>query len=125
MNNRILNVKVGARPQENLERAATMMSALDAGEQATPYYGVGFQNAGQMLAVFTPKRWELLAALREGGPTTIAELARRLGRNYKNVHNDVDKLIEWLAVEKDEQGRITAPYSEILVDVRLPERVAA
>lgn len=125
MNDRILNVKVGARPEENLERAAAMMSALELGEQAAPYFGVGFQNAGQMLAVFTPKRWELLASLREGGPMTIAELARRLGRNYKNVHTDVEKLVEWLAVEKDEQGRISAPYSEIVVDVKLPERVAA
>jgi hypothetical protein len=28
-------------------------------------------------------------------------------------------------VEKDVQGRIFAPYSEIIVDVRLPEAVAA
>jgi len=125
MNEKVLNVKVGVRPEDNLERAAAAMSALECGEQVAPYFGVGFQNAGQMLAIFTPKRWELLATLREGGPMTIAELARRLGRNYKNVHNDVDKLIKWLAVEKDEQGRICAPYSEIVVDVRLPERVAA
>lgn len=125
MSDRILNVKVGARPEENLERAAAVMAALERGEQATPYFGIGFQSAGKMLGVFTPKRWELLATLREGGPMTIAELTRRLGRNYKNVHNDVDKLIEWLAVEKDEQGRIIAPYAEIVVDVKLPERVTA
>lgn len=125
MSDRILNVKVGARPEDNLARATATMAALERGEDVAPYFGVGFQNAGQMLAVFTPKRWELLATLREGGAMTIAELARRLGRNYKNVHNDVDKLIEWLALEKDEQGRITAPYSEIVVDVRLPKRVAA
>jgi len=122
---KVLNVKVGARPEDSLQRAAQMMSALESGETVAPYFGVGFQNAGQMLAVFTPKRWDLLAALREGGPMTIAELARRLGRNYKNVHNDVDKLIEWLAVEKDEKGRVYAPYSEIVVDVRMPELVAA
>lgn len=125
MDERILNVKVGARTEDNLARAAAVMAALERGEETPPYFGVGFQNAGQMLAVFTPKRWELLATLREGGAMTIAELARRLGRNYKNVHTDVEKLVEWLAVEKDEQGRISAPYSEIVVDVRLPERVAA
>ena len=86
---------------------------------------MGFESTGQMLAVFTPKRWELLASLRQGGSMTIAELARRLGRNYKNVHGDVVKLTEWLAVEKDVQGRIFAPYSEIIVDVRLPAAVAA
>ena len=51
---------------------------------------------------------------------SIAELARRLKRDYKNVYGDVEKLIEWGAVEKDEKGRVVAPYSEIIVDVRLP-----
>ena len=81
MSDRILNVKVGIRPEENLERAANMMATLERGEESIPYFGVGFQNAGQMLAVFTPKRWELLAALREGGPMTIAELAQ-IGRAH-------------------------------------------
>jgi predicted transcriptional regulator len=125
MNERILNVRVGKRVEDNLERAAAVMAALERGEDTPPYFAVGFESAGQMLAVFTPKRWELLASLRQGGTMTIAELARRLGRNYKNVHSDVAKLSEWLAVEKDVQGRIFAPYSEIIVDVRLPEAVAA
>ena len=125
MNERILNVRVGQPVEDNLERAAAVMGALDHGEDTPPYFAVGFESTGQMLAVFTPKRWELLASLRQGGSMTIAELARRLGRNYKNVHSDVVKLTEWLAVEKDVEGQIFAPYSEIIVDVRLPEAVAA
>jgi len=41
------------------------------------------------------------------------------------VHGDIEKLLEWHAVEKDEQGRIRAPYDEIVVDVHLPQRRAA
>ena len=67
----------------------------------------------------------LLAVLREGGSMTIADLARRLKRDYKNVHGDVEKLRQWQAVEKDDEGRIFAPYSEIVVDVRLPQGRAA
>ncbi len=125
MSNQILNVKVGEKAKANLNRARTMMEALEHGDEVTPYFGIGFEDIGQMFAVFTPKRWDLLAALRESGPVTIAELARLLKRDYKNVHNDVEKLIEWLAVEKDEQGRVFVPYSEIVVDVRLPNRTAA
>ncbi|MDP2832128.1 MAG: hypothetical protein Q8Q28_02285 [Pseudomonadota bacterium] len=125
MNERILNVKVGEPVEANLARAAQMMETLERGETAAPYFGIGFNDIGQLLAVFTPKRWELLAALREMGPLSIAELARRLKRDYKNVHGDIDKLIEWRAVEKDEQGRVCAPYAEIVLDVRLPERTAA
>lgn len=56
---------------------------------------------------------------------TIAELARQVSRDYKNVHAVIEKLLEWHAVKKDEQGRIQATYDEILVDVRLPLRRAA
>ena len=125
MNERILNVKVGESLESSLVRAAQTMEALERGDAPVPYFGVGFSDIGQLFSVFTPRRWDLLAVLREDGPMTVAELARRLNRDYKNVHNDVEKLIEWQAVEKDEQKRVVAPYSEIVVDVRLPQGRAA
>ena len=125
MSERILNVKVDGALESTLARAAHTMEALERGEVPVPYFGVGFSDVGQFFAVFTPRRWDLLAALREGGPMTIAELARRVKRDYKNVHGDVERLAEWQAVEKDDKGRIFAPYSEIVVDVRLPQGRAA
>ena len=125
MSERILNVKVGEPLEASLARAAQTMEALYRGDTPEPYFAVGFSDIGQLLAVFTPRRWELLATLREDGPMTIAALARRLKRDYKNVHNDVEKLAEWQAVEKDEQNRIVAPFSEIVMDVRLPMARAA
>ncbi|SHI18881.1 HVO_A0114 family putative DNA-binding protein [Pollutimonas bauzanensis] len=125
MNDRTLHVKVGEDPKAALAQVASTMKALDRGETPAPYFSVGFASVGQLFAVFTPRRWELLAALRELGPLSIAELARSLGRDYKNVHNDVEKLTEWQAIEKDEKGLVSAPYSEISVDVYFPERQAA
>ena len=55
----------------------------------------------------------------------MAELARHLGRNYKNVHADVQQLIEWMAVQREEDGRVSVPWSDIVVDMKLPERYAA
>ncbi len=83
---RVLNVKVGETLQESGLRAAAAMNALVQGKSAETYFGVSFEQVGQMLAAYTPKRWELIATLRALGPTTVAELARQLGRNYKNVH---------------------------------------
>jgi predicted transcriptional regulator len=125
MTERILNVKVGEPLVASLALAAQTMEALEQGKPVEPYFGIGFAGVGQLFAVFTPKRWDLLAALREFGPMTIAELARCVRRDYKNVHGDVEKLIEWQAMEKDDQGRILAPYDEIVVDVRLPQKRAA
>jgi len=121
----ILNVTVGEPLREAGARAAATMRAIARGEKVKPHFGVNFEQIGQMLAAFTPKRWELIAALREAGPLTVAELARRLGRDYKNVHTDVTQLIEWMAVERGDDGRVNVPWSEIVVDMKLPERAAA
>ena len=125
MSNNILKINVGADVKSTLTLAQQAMESLSVGEEVTPYYGVGFKNVSQMLSVFTEKRWDLLAALRENGPTSIAELARVVKRDYKNVHNDVERLMEWMAIEKNEQGKIFTPYDEIIVDVKLPRQKAA
>lgn len=71
------------------------MTALQQGKRPKLHFAVGFAKVGPMLAVFTPKRWESIAKLREIGPVTTAELARSLGRDYRNVHADVAALSEW------------------------------
>lgn len=121
----VLNVTVGESLRDAGARAAATMQAISRGEKMQPHFGVNFEQIGQMLAAFTPKRWELIAALREAGPLTIAQLARRLGRDYKNVHTDVNQLIDWMAVTRGDDGRVSVPWSEIVVDMKLPERAAA
>jgi len=116
---------VGEPVTASLARAAAVMKAAKQGKAVQPYFGVGFDDVGELFSVFTPKRWELIGALREGGAMTVAELARQLKRDYKNVHNDCERLIEWMAIEKDENDFIFAPYDEIIVDMKLPERRAA
>ena len=121
----VLRVRVGETLAEAGKRAAQTMKALQLGQSVQPYFGVSFSEVGQMLAAFTPRRWELIAALREAGPLTVAALARRLGRNYKNVHTDIAQLIEWMAVERRDDGRVHVPWSEIIVDMKLPQQLAA
>lgn len=118
MTTRVLHVKVAEPMTESLNRARATMEALQQGKTPEPYYGVGFESLPKMLAVFTPKRLELIAFLRAQGPLSVAALSRALKRNYKNVHGDVAALIEWMAVERGEDGRVFVPWDEI--DVRLP-----
>lgn len=122
---RVLRVTVGEDLKESGRRAANVMRALAAGRKVEPYFGVNFEQVGAMFATFTPKRWELIAALRAAGPLSVAELARQLGRNYKNVHTDVQQLIEWLAIERGDDGRVSVPWTEIVVDMKLPQQQAA
>ena len=122
---RVLNVKVGKSVKEAGARAAATMKAIQRGERTALYFGVRFGEIDQMLAAFAPKRWQPIAMLREAGPLSVAELARRLERNYKNVHTDVAQLIEWMAVERGDDGLVSVPWSEIVVDMKLPERAVA
>ena len=121
----VLHVRVGEDVHANLARAREALETLQQGRRPKPHFAVGFAEVGQMLAIFTPKRWELIVKLREIGPVTTAQLARTLERDYKNVHTDVAALSEWLAVQRDEDGRVCVPWSEIIVDMKLPAQLAA
>ncbi len=101
-----------------LDRFGTALENALAGQPIEPYCGVGFETMAQLGEVFTPKRWELVEALKTAGPLTIYALAKHLGRHYRNVHKDVTALMEWTVIDKDEDGRVFVPWDEI--DVRWP-----
>lgn len=124
-NNAVLHLTVGEPMEASLARATAAMKAAQKGSRIKPFFGAGFNDVGEMFSVFTPKRWELIGALRKSGAITVAELARQLKRDYSNVHNDCERLIEWMAIERDENGLVFAPYSRIVVGMKLPDRRAA
>ena len=45
----------------------------------------------------------------------LYDLVTALGRDYKNVHTDVQALIELGLLEKDERGGLRAPFDEIVI----------
>jgi hypothetical protein len=47
------------------------------------------------------------------------ELARLLGRNYKNVHTDVTKLVELGLIERAQDQRITVAWDTITAEMKL------
>ena len=62
-----------------------------------------------LLATLTPARWSLLDRLRADGPLSIYQLAKRLGRDYKNVHTDVTALASIGLIERD-GGKVSVPW---------------
>jgi len=114
----VLEVKVGEPIETSLAGFGAALAAARADGEVSPYFGIGFESMAQFGTVFTPKRWELVEALKVAGPLTIYALAKRLGRHYRNVHKDVTALSEWLVIEKDAQGRVFVPWDEI--DIRWP-----
>jgi len=67
----------------------------------------------------SPARWVLLEVLRRHGPLSIYELARRLQRNYKNVHTDVTQLAALGLVERASDNRVLVPWEVLRAEFTL------
>lgn len=80
---------------------------------------ISFASAELLFKVISGKRWELLKVMTGAGLLTIREAARRLGRDVKAVHGDVQALLQAGLLQKTEQGRIIFPYDAVHVDFLL------
>jgi predicted transcriptional regulator len=78
-----------------------------------------FQNEAEMRAAMTEMRIELLRRVARQQGLNIRRLAESLGRDYKNVHGDVTALLAWGPLEKDDQGKLVAPYDDVVLHVPL------
>lgn len=79
------------------------------------------------LTITLQRAWR--AALRDAGKRArgrgcqgeiaIRELARRVGRDVRRVHEDVQVLIELGLVERDAAGGVACPFDEVHIDMRM------
>jgi predicted transcriptional regulator len=74
---------------------------------------LSMQDLPLLLRTLTPARWELLDRLRQLGPTSIYDLARRLERDYKNVHTDVTSLASIGLIERAAEGGVSVPWDVV------------
>ena len=84
-----------------------------------PAARINFATAELLWQVLTAKRWEILQAMCGQGPLTIRDIARRVYRDVKPVHADVQALLRAGVLDKTEQGRAVFPYDTIHVDFTL------
>ena len=69
----------------------------------------------ELLAELPPRRLDTLRAIKRLGPVSIYAVAKALGRNYSNVHADVQKLIGHGLVDKQPDGRVWVPWADVVV----------
>jgi predicted transcriptional regulator len=72
-----------------------------------------------MWRTLAPKRMEIVHALTGAGPLSIREVARRIGRDVKGVHGDVQMLLKGGVIDRTESGKISFPFDAIHVDFML------
>jgi len=77
---------------------------------------IGFLSVEDLWSTLTPKRWDILKALAGAGPLSIREIARRVDRDVKAVHGDVQSLLNAGLLDKAESGQIVFPYDAVHVD---------
>ena len=80
---------------------------------------LNFEDLSMLLSILTPRRLELLKALRQQGPMSVRALSKQLERDYKNVHVDVSALENVGLLNRTEAGAIQAPWDVIDAHVQL------
>lgn len=99
---KVLDLRVGP-PRDALDRFEAAWNRVTEGRTVGTLRVLTLRDLPLLAATVTPARWVLLQALRRE-PTSIYQLAKRLGRNYKNVHTDVAQLLQAGLIERSGDG---------------------
>lgn len=78
-----------------------------------------FEDMKTFLRVVTPRRWALLRVLRSEGAMSVRALARKLQRDYRNVHADVAVLERAGLLERARDKRLVVPWDALVAEVDL------
>jgi predicted transcriptional regulator len=103
---------------EALDRFEAAWNALDEGGALPPRRILALPDLPALLKALTPTRWQLLERLAAEGPCSVYALAKRLQRDYKNVHTDVVQLVALGLIERRE-ARVAVPWDAVRAELRL------
>jgi predicted transcriptional regulator len=106
-----LKVKIESLDQTMTTVADAMKTA--AGQMA-PHgeFSLSFPSWETMHRVLTPKRLEIVRAMTGQGPLTTREVARRIDRDFKAVHADIETLLKSGVIDRSDGG-VVFPYDRI------------
>jgi len=114
MSKRTLTISLQADWKAALRQAAKRANARS-------YRGevLNFESPGVFFGRLTERRWALVRALQGQGEIALRELARRVERDVKRVHEDVQELVELGLVERGPGGGVLCPFDTVHIDMQL------
>lgn len=112
---RKMTITIGADVRSRTK--ALMSQAMTTGEYCGEF--LDFATPALFFSKLSDKRWQMLNALQGVGEVGVRELARRVARDVKRVHEDAAILVELGLVEKTERGSLICPFADIHVDMHL------
>jgi predicted transcriptional regulator len=105
---KIKRIDIGIkRLEDSLKDFAETWKSLGTGKKVRKEEGIYFESIDDMRAVLTNNRLAILRAIRENKPKSVYELSKMLGRNLKNVNEDLKLLAEigLVSLEATTKGR--------------------
>ena len=115
---RRLELRVGGAG-DALDRFEAAWNRAAEGRKGPTISVLSMQDLPLLLRTLSPARWSLLERLKRDGPMSIYELAKRLERDYKNVHTDVTRLAELGLVERRADGGVAVPWEIVRAELSL------
>jgi predicted transcriptional regulator len=112
MATRSKNITIGIKSlDEGLADISEALKARERGEKVSPRRGIYFENLDAFRKILTEKRLELLHVVKHDKPDTIHELSRLLGRDIKNVSDDLKYLSDLglVSLENASEGKRVSP----------------
>jgi len=97
--------------------------AWENGQPAKEAY-IGFETIEHLWKVLGNKRLALLQAMCGAGALGLRELARKVGRDVKAVHNDTRLLLNAGVIDKTDDGKLLFPYRYVKLHAQFDGRSA-
>lgn len=112
-----LELRVGP-PRDALDRFEAAWNRVAEGGRLVELRVLTLRDLPQLIATLTPARWALIGRLSNDGPLSIYQLAKRLQRDYKNVHTDVAQLLRLGVLERRGDG-VAVPWQLLRAELGL------
>jgi predicted transcriptional regulator len=106
-----LKVKIESLEQ-TMEALADAMKAATGQAAPCGECSLSFPSWEAMHGILTPKRLEIVKVMTGQGPLTMREVARRVGRDFKAVHADLETLLNSGVIDRS-NGGVILPYDRI------------
>jgi predicted transcriptional regulator len=114
-------IRITMRPYaEIMEDVIATCERIEKGMSVEPQdMELNFADAAHLLSTLSEKRMELLMFLHEHGPLNIRQLAKKLERDYSNVHTDVKLLLNLSLLATDKEKKVFVPWDELSIELPL------
>lgn len=101
----------------SIEETKRRMKAAFRGEKQDAR--ISFVSFELLHKLLTPTRWRLLEAMTGAGEIGVRELARRVDRDVRAVHADLQALATSGVIERAEGGKYLFPFDAVKVAFEL------